>query len=243
MTSIRSDLASAQADAWDAIGAPGTWWSGAERVAIAAETRHATGCRLCAARKAALSPSMVAGDHDSLGVLPASAIEAIHRIRTDPGRLGHAWYRGLIEAGLGEERYVELVSVIAVTVAIDTFRRAAGLAPWPLPHAQAGEPSRRRPAGAKPGVAWMATLLPDDCSAEDPDLYQADPGPRRRGGGYVHHALSLVPRSMMHWWDMFEVMYLPSAAMRDFGREYRAISHAQIELLASRVAALNQCVY
>jgi hypothetical protein len=240
---IRADLTTAQADAWAAIGAPGTWWTGAERVAIAAETRHAAGCRLCAARKAALSPSMVAGDHDSLGGLPSSAIEAIHRIRTDPGRLGESWYRGLIDAGLGEERYVELVSVIAVTVAVDTFRRAAGLALWPLPLARTGEPSRRRPAGAKPGVAWMPTLLPDDCSADDPDLYQADPGPRRRGGGYVHHALSLVPRAMMQWWDMFEVMYLPSAAMRDFGREYRAISHAQIELLASRVAAINQCVY
>jgi hypothetical protein len=243
MDSHRSDLAAAQADAWAGIGATGTWWTGVERVAIAAETRHAAGCRLCAARQEALSPSMVAGDHDSLGTLPSSAIEAIHRIRTDPGRLGESWYRGVIAAGLDEERYVELVSVLAVTVAVDTFRRAAGLVPWPLPQARTGEPSRRRPAGARRGVAWMATLLPDDCSAEDPDLYQADPGPRRRGGGYVHHALSLVPRAMMQWWDMFEVMYLPSAAMRDFGREYRAISHAQIELLASRVAALNQCVY
>jgi len=48
---------------------------------------------------------------------------------------------------------------------------------------------------------------------------------------------------MIHWWDMFETMYLPAAAMRDFSREYRAISHAQIEFLAARVAALNQCVY
>jgi hypothetical protein len=31
--------------------------------------------------------------------------------------------------------------------------------------------------------------------------------------------------------------------MRDFGREYRAIGHAQIEMLAARVAVRNQCVY
>ena len=243
MDDVRPDLAAAQASAWAEIGAPGTWWTGAERVAIAAETRHAVRCRLCAARAAALSPSMVSGAHDSLDVLPAPAIEAIHRLRTDSGRLGERWYRGVLNSGLDEERYVELVSVLAVTVAVDTFRSAAGLAPWPLPAAQAGMPSRRRPAGARPGVAWMATLLPEDCTDEDPDLYRAHPGPRQRGGGYVHHALSLVPRSMIHWWDMFEVMYLPSAAMRDFGREYRAISHGQIELLASRVAALNHCVY
>jgi len=31
--------------------------------------------------------------------------------------------------------------------------------------------------------------------------------------------------------------------MRDFGREYRAINHAQIEMLAARAAVRNQCVY
>ncbi len=31
--------------------------------------------------------------------------------------------------------------------------------------------------------------------------------------------------------------------MRDFATEYRAISHAQIELVAGRVSSLNGCVY
>jgi hypothetical protein len=31
--------------------------------------------------------------------------------------------------------------------------------------------------------------------------------------------------------------------MRDFTREYRAVSHAQIEMLAARVSALNLCIY
>jgi len=57
----------------------------------------------------------------------------------------------------------------------------------------------------------------------------------------VHRALSLV--AMMQFWDMFETLYLPQDAMRDFGREYRAINHAQIEMLAARVAVRNQCVY
>src|SRR5262245_11696648 len=41
---IRSDLTDAQAKAWAAIGDPGTWWTGVERVAIVAETRHADSC-------------------------------------------------------------------------------------------------------------------------------------------------------------------------------------------------------
>jgi len=31
--------------------------------------------------------------------------------------------------------------------------------------------------------------------------------------------------------------------MRDFSREYRAIGHTQIELLAAWVSVLNQCLY
>jgi AhpD family alkylhydroperoxidase len=31
--------------------------------------------------------------------------------------------------------------------------------------------------------------------------------------------------------------------MWDFANEYRAISHAQIELIAGRVSVLNQCFY
>ncbi|SKA24889.1 hypothetical protein SAMN02745126_04462 [Enhydrobacter aerosaccus] len=240
---IRPDLSHVLDAAWARIGAPGTWWNAAERVAIAAETRQAVHCDFCRARREAVSASMVSGRHDNAVGLPSPAIEAIHRIRTDPGRLGRGWYDSVITAGLSEECYVEMVSVIAVVVANDTFRRAAGLPALALPRALPGEATRRRPAGAKPGLAWMPTLAPEDRTADDPDLYQDHPGPRQRGGGNVHRALSLVPDSMLHWWDMFEIMYLPAAAMRDFTREYRAISHAQIEMLAARVAALNQCIY
>jgi len=52
-----------------------------------------------------------------------------------------------------------------------------------------------------------------------------------------------VPNSMIHWWDVLEELYQSSPQMRDYGVEYRAISHAQIELLAARVAALNRCEY
>jgi hypothetical protein len=54
---------------------------------------------------------------------------------------------------------------------------------------------------------------------------------------------SLVPDSMIQWWDMLEAMYQSSAQMRDFAHEYRAVTHPQIEMLAARVAALNRCEY
>jgi alkylhydroperoxidase family enzyme len=241
---MRSALETAQNEAWRRLGLPGTWWTGQERLAIAQECRAATGCAFCATRAAALSPLTVAGRHDvAEPSLPAAAIEAIHRIRTDPGRLGETWFLTLRAAGLGEAPYVELVSVVAVTVAIDTFRRGSGLPPLPLPAAEPGAPSRRRPTGAKPGLGFVATLAPEDRTEADPDLYRDHPGPRRRVGANIHRALSLVPNSMIHWWDVLEELYQSGPQMRDYGVDYRAIGHAQIELLAARVAALNRCEY
>ena len=41
---------------WSQLGLPGTWWTGAQRIAMAAETRAARECPLCRSRKKALSP-------------------------------------------------------------------------------------------------------------------------------------------------------------------------------------------
>ena len=61
---IRDDLAAAQAKMLACLSEPGTWWTGAERRAIALEARAARDCTLCSERKAALSPFSVDGTHD-----------------------------------------------------------------------------------------------------------------------------------------------------------------------------------
>ena len=235
---VRDDLAAAHARAWQRLARPGTWWTGAERVAIAAETRHAPTCPLCRARREALAPSGADGAHAGATTLPAPAIEAIHRIRTDPARLTRRWLDGVVAAGLDVERYVELVGVVACTVAVDTFARGLGLAPLPLPAPIDGAPTRRRPAGAKLGEAWVPWLAPEDARGAEADLYPFD-----RPAANIYKALSLVPDAVRGFFDLVETQYLPGAVMRDFTREYRAITHAQIELLAARVSALNQCLY
>jgi hypothetical protein len=236
---MRQELRDAVPKAWFFLGKTGVWWSGADRLKIVRETRAARQCSLCHARKTALSPHAIAGAHEAATDLQPSAIEAIHRIVSDPGRLSEAWYRRTTSAELKDEPYVELLSVVAITTAVDTFDRALGAPLRPLPATLAGTPSRRRPRGAKPGLGWMPMLAPEDVEPDDPPLYSA----AGRIGGNVHRALSLVPEAMMQFWDLFETMYLPQDAMRDFGREYRAIGHAQIEMLAARVAVRNQCVY
>jgi hypothetical protein len=186
---------------------------------------------------------VIEGTHDSSAALAPAEIEAVHRISTDPGRIGNSWYRRLLTEGLTDTRYVELVAVVAVVTAIDSFHYAAGLEFWDLPAPQNGLPTCRRPCGAKLGVAWMPILAPEDRTNDDPDLYREHPGPRQRYGANIHRALSLVPAAMIDWWDLFETMYQTSHEMRDFSREPRAVTHPQMELLAARVAALNRCEY
>jgi hypothetical protein len=236
---MRTELSEALTRTWQALGACGVWWTGGQRVAIAAEARAARDCPLCHARKAAPVPQAVAGAHAAATALGPAAIEAIHRIVSDPGRLSQAWYRRTLAAGLTEEAYIELLGVVAIGTAVDTFDRAQGAPLRALPVAGAGTPARRRPLGAKTGLGWMPMLAPEDVTPDDPPLYAC----AGRSGGNVHRALSLVPEAMMQFWDLFEPMYLHQDAMRDFAREYRAITHAQIEMLAARVAVRNQCVY
>jgi hypothetical protein len=240
---FRPELLAAQATAFEFLGRPGVWWTAQQKVAIVAETRHATTCPLCRTRRAAAIPATVIGTHDTITALPAPALEAIHRIATDSGRLGETWYRRLLGPDLTEAQYVELVAIVAITVAMDRFRVGAGLPPLDLPLPMPGLPTGTLPQDTKPGLAWMPVLHPDDWAPPTPDLYRSVPGPRERGRGNIHLALSLVPDAMIAWWDLFEPMYLRSSEMRDFTREFRAVSHAQIEMLAARTAALNQCIY
>jgi len=234
---VRKDLAAAHQRAWRRIARPGTWWDGAARIAIASETRQAPRCRLCRDRKAALSPYIVEGAHDAATDLPAPAIEVIHRVRTDAGRLTERWVQDVIAGGLDEGAYVEIIAVLATTVAFDSFTHALGVAPHALPDAAPGTPSRHRPRGAKKSLAWVATLAPEDVTAEDGDLYAG------LSAVNIHRALSLVPAEVIGFFDLDAAQYLPDSGLRDYGREYRAISHPQIELLAARVSAINGCVY
>jgi hypothetical protein len=237
MLPMRPDLAKALEAAWQTLAAPGTWWSGAQRIAIAAEARHAGGCMLCRRRREALSPYSIEGRHDSLAELPPEAVEAIHRLATDAGRITERWVRHLADGPLGEEHYVEIVSVVAIVTALDTFEHALGRPLRPLPKSRGGQPSRHRPAGARRGLAWVSTLAPRDVGTGDPNPFPV------HGDKNIHLALSLVPQEVFNFFDLDVELYLRDQEIRDFSREYRAISHRQIELIAARASAINKCFY
>jgi len=234
---IREGLAHELQRAWARLASPGTWWNGAERLAIAAEARNAQRCALCRRRKGALSPYTETGAHEQLGVLSDALVEIVHRIATDAGRLKRGWVESMLRQGIGEEQYVEATGVIALITALDSFDHALGREIRPLPEPQPGKPSRHRPPGAREGFAWVSTLAPEDLRPGDPDPYTV------HGTKNIHRALSLVPQEVINFFDLDVELYLQDHEIRDFGREYRALTHPQIELLAGRVSALHGCYY
>jgi hypothetical protein len=234
---MRAGLARERERAWQHVAAPGTWWRGAERLAIAAEARQARSCRLCARRARALSPYGVEGEHQRATDLPGPLLEVVHRVRTDAGRLTRSWYESVTAAGIDDVRYVEAVGVVAIVTALDTFDEALGLAPRALPEPGPGQPARRRPPGARADLAWVPTVAPDRLAPGDPDLYSV------HGDKNIHRALSLVPAQALAFFDLDVELYLADGEIRDFATEHRALSHAQIELMAGRVSALNGCYY
>jgi hypothetical protein len=234
---VRDDIRVAQRDLWKHLRRPGTWWSGPERVAIAAESRRATACSLCRQRKASLSPGAIAGDHATDGQLPAPVVDVIHRIRTDAGRLTRPWFDGVVARTLDVPRYVELVGVVTMVAGADYFARALGVPSFPLPEPLPGEPSRHRPDGTTPGIAWVPMLAPENAAGPEADLYGE--------GGFIPNimrALSLVPDEARMLQRMSNAHYLPVAQIPD-PTARRTLDRMQMELVAARVSAINECFY
>lgn len=237
---IREDLAEAHRRAWAHVAAPGTWLSGAERVAIAEETRRARSCALCAERKAALSPFALQGEHEQTGVLPPPLVEAVHRVTTDAGRLSASWYAALLSDGLSPEAYVEALGVTVLVISVDEFHHALGMRPEPLPEPLTGEPSHYRPIGSEiEDAAWVPLLTPGRSGPAEADLFAGIPAGQAPN---VIRALSLVPDEVRAWTHLSAAQYLSTDQLRSF-ESPRAIDRAQIEFVAGRVSALNECFY
>jgi hypothetical protein len=234
---VRADLVDAHERAWAAIAAPGTWLTGKERVAVAAEVRAAHACAHCARIKAALSPNGVEGKHEGLGEVPPAQVELIHRVVNDPGRLSEKWSESVLARGLSEGAYIEIAGLVAMVMIMDTTHRALGLPLRALPFAQEGEPTRYRPPGARKKAAWLPLVEPEDTVDADGPMY---PSPK---AGYIYRGLSLVPQSVRDYWGLVNNHYLPPEHVYEFGESIRAISRPQVEILAARVSSMHQCAY
>ena len=234
---VSDDFAAAHTRFWRRLASPGSWWTGAERVAIAAEVRQAWHCALCQARKRALTPTAVQGLHDHLNTLPEAAVEVIHRVVTDPGRLSRKWFNDTLAAGLSVEPYVEIIGTLVAMVSIDSFCRGIGVPFHPLPEPQPGAPSHYRPPSARQEDAWVPMIPVDGATGAEADLYGG------QAVGNVLRAMSLVPDEVRTLVDLSAAHYLPMGQVRDPSASTGALTRMQMELIAGRVSALRQCFY
>jgi hypothetical protein len=194
VTALRTD--------WERLASPGTWFTGADRVKIAAEVRR----------------SRVGGapTHE----LPAPTLEALRKIACAPATIRRDWVEGLAAAGLAEAGYVETIGVVARIVAVDAFHRGIGAVPEPLPASLPGDPTGIVDPAARPSKGYVSMAR----------------------GTSSWWAISLVPDAFAGMEDFHNTLYLSPAEMMS-DESPRLLTRTQIELVAARTSAINECFY
>jgi|TARA_Y100000758_G_scaffold294812_1_gene252156 hypothetical protein len=234
---VRSNFAQSHQRLWDRLSRPGTWWTSAERIDIAAESRRARDCDLCAARQSALSPHSVEGEHDRLSALSEPAVEAIHAIVSYSSRLTRSWYEAVRARGLSDGHYVEIVGIVTSVLSTDEFCRGLGLPLHTLPEPGEGEPSRYRSQHAGPDEAWVPLVPRDNAGTPEADLWPSG------SLGNIIRAMSLVPDEVRTLRDLLEVHYVPFEKVREPNAGTGALTRPQMELVAAKVSVLNNCYF
>ena len=210
---VPDDIAESHRRAWDQLARCGTWWTGAERLAIAARARHRFAARA--------TPPWLGQDPPSDETLGREAERIVDHVTLDAGSIDRAWADAAV-ADIGDGAYVELIAVVATVVMVDVFAEAVGVDHTPLPEPRPGRPTRERPDGL------------GDIGAHVPAL---DPFPAAN----VARALSLVPEAN----TLFRTVSVPAYSAAGFAELTwnTPLSRPQVELVASRVAAMNECFY
>jgi hypothetical protein len=139
---IRAEIQEAFRKEWSFLAAPGTWWSGTERVAIAAEARRAM-----ASERTASRPTSILGEHVTV---------VVRAVAADSPLITAEWVAGLESKGVAMPAYAEIIGIVARLSAVDLFHRALGMPLEPLPQPEPGEPSRTPPpAGLVVGKSFV----------------------------------------------------------------------------------------
>lgn len=121
------------------IARPGTWWTAAERLAIAGLARQVR-----------------AGDPRTPDAgLPAAAAEAVITVATAAQSITEETVQQAEADGVRVEAFAEIVGVTARTVAVDTVARGIGVPSPAFPPLTGGAPTRRVEPRAKRRSAFV----------------------------------------------------------------------------------------
>jgi hypothetical protein len=226
--SVRAEIEKIHREIWAALGRPGSWWTSAQRIGIAREARRARAEHgLAPLPREPVEPT-----------LPEAAVETARRIGGAPASLDEGWF-GSVRDRLSDVEYVELAAVVVQTVSVDVFCRGVGVPLHAYPTPGPGEPSCERPATAVDEEAWVATVPSGETGGEDARALYGD-----QDMPNVIRALSLVPPDAALAIRQCEAQYIEiSHAVDPTFEPGRGLSRAQIELIAGRVSAINECFY
>ena len=123
---VRADFEHSHTRFWQRLSSAGAWFDSSQRIAIARTVREASECSLCQQRKESLSPRAVAGEHSHSFGLDPVIVEVVHSIVTDASRLTRSWYDEVLQSGLQDAQYIEIVGTVVSMVSIDSFAMALG---------------------------------------------------------------------------------------------------------------------
>lgn len=235
---VREDLCQAYREAWRRLARPGNWWSAADRIAIAAESRNALECPLCRQRNDPILTYPVEGKHMDLKRLPYTVVDIIHRMICDKESINQKWIQGILGSSLSDGQYVELLGVVVIVFSIDEFHRAIGAALEPLPEPEAGTPDNYRPSSLETDTGFIPMIPADGNTGKEADLWH------KGRTGNVIRAMSLVPDAVRDLMLVSDAQYIDHGEMMAYRPEAgRSIDRMQIELVAGRVSVMNECFY
>lgn len=214
------------------LSEPGTWGTGAQRLAIAASVRQAS-------YKSGLQEQPEDGEVKVEANLPTAALEIVEKLTVSPKDFLENAYDDAKEQGISDEEYVEIVGIVSRLTCMDVFARGLGIPLRPLPKAKQGQPSRQRPATAKKEMAWVPTIPNFPEGGEDAKALYGE-----NFKTYIVRGLSLIPDEVRMHLELEEAQYLPMGKIfvPDY-QHHEGFTRAQCEVVAGRVSAINECFF
>lgn len=202
---------------WDHLGTSGSWWTGAQRLAIAKEARSSAPRPLWDK-----APPLDSFSDEYDGSLTYFEKAVVERVTVEPSSIDLRTYQEIISK-IGEDKYAELAAVVSQIVPIDHLHDALGVQREELPPVSDTPISQERPEDLVYDVGFLPTLPSE-------------------GLPHVAVALSLALADNARRMLLVRSMY-SGRSFEDMVWTHRNLSRPQIELVAARTSALNECFY
>ena len=206
--------------AWAWLAEPGGSWSAAQKRAMV-EVARAAAPRPVYDRR----PTTI--DHLATGIRPGEAlsplvIDTVERVAVEAGSIEREWAFDVIRK-LGDVAYAELVAVIATVVTIDLACQLLGRDIESLPQPAPGDATGER-------------------AADTIDIGAFLPAAAGFAGANVAKSLSIAPTANMMRLGVVRALY-SGDRFGELRWDDGALNRPQVELIAARTSALNECFY